>query len=67
MASDLGKKETPAPVCRQRPRKDFRGQRTQPELDFWKCKHERHVIPAGAGPSRPGTLECLDQELEKVG
>ena len=28
-AADLGKKETPAPVCRKRPRKDFRGQQTQ--------------------------------------
>ena len=29
MASDLGKKETPAPINRKRLRKDFRGQRAE--------------------------------------
>jgi hypothetical protein len=29
MASDLGKKETPAPIDCKQPRKDFRGQRAE--------------------------------------
>ena len=39
MVSDGSKKETPAPVCRERPRKEFRGQRVYygPTAPGWQA------------------------------